>query len=898
MAFKGNLSTDNSISGALSGDGSLSGNLGGEDSISGGLSSEGSMSGEVQAEGSLSGTVSGGTLSGTLSKGGSGVSDVIVDGESVVSEGIATIPAASGSELGVVKVNAGNGLTYDRNTISMNVASTTQSGAMSAADKTKLNSISPNAEVNQNAFSNVRINTTIIQADTKTDTLRLYAGNNITLLPNAYDDSITISANGIEYAQGSGIRFAKKTGSPTVISASLGGELDATDNSATLTLTDPTDTSLQVANIQFPAASNSCAGLMTASDKAKLSGIASGAQANVLEGIQKNGTNIPIANKIANIEVPTKTSELTNDSDFITSADIPEVAVPSTTTPLMDGTAEVGTEKKFARGDHRHPTDTSRAPLASPALTGIPTAPTASAATDTTQIATTAFVHDVVETMGGGISDVTINGTSVVTDNVAEIPLASTSANGAMSASDKTKLNGIDANAEENQNAFSNVKVGSTTIAADSKTDTLEFVAGSNVTLTPDATNDKLTIEATDTTYSDATVTTHGLMSANDKAKLDGIESGAQVNRTYTAVTGKPTGNLTPDFGDTITVSQVSQDATGQVSVTDRTVEIPDTVATPSSNGLMSSADKTKLNGIDDHAEVNVIEAIKVNGTSQTVTSKAVDIAVPTKISDLTNDSDFVEDASYVHTDNNYTSTEKNKLAGIASGATANTGTVTSVGVTAGSGMSVSGSPVTTSGNITVGHSNSVTPQPTQAVYPITIDEQGHVGSYGSAAVIPTATSDLTNDSNYVSADASGNITATGDVTDGSGNVLSDKADTSDLSALIQSKVFLANYTFKNTTANAWQYTGKSFTIPDGYAAICYVLSNYASGACKGLGLSVASTLPAAGAPELHQDTNSTHLNRTCAFYVPAGTYYVFSKRAAVSSSNNTYNVQGIQIKL
>lgn len=47
-------------------------------------------------------------------------------------------------------------------------------------------------------------------------------------------------------------------------------------------------------------------------------------------------------------------------------------------------------------------------------------------------------------------------------------------------------------------------------------------------------------------------------------------------------------------------------------------------------------------------------------------------LVVPTKTSDLTNDSDFVEDANYVHTDSNYTSAEKTKLAGIASGAEAN----------------------------------------------------------------------------------------------------------------------------------------------------------------------------------------------------------------------------------
>ena len=68
-----------------------------------------------------------------------------------------------------------------------------------------------------------------------------------------------------------------------------------------------------------------------------------------------------------------------------------------------------------------------------------------------------------------------------------------------MTSAEKTKLSGIASGAEVNQNAFSNVKVGSTTVAADGKTDTLELVAGSNVTLTPDATNDKVTIAATNT---------------------------------------------------------------------------------------------------------------------------------------------------------------------------------------------------------------------------------------------------------------------------------------------------------------------------------------------------------------------------------------------------------------
>lgn len=52
-----------------------------------------------------------------------------------------------------------------------------------------------------------------------------------------------------------------------------------------------------------------------------------------------------------------------------------------------------------------------------------------------------------------------------------------------------------------NQNAFSNIKVGNTTVAADTATDTVTLVAGNNITITPDATNDKIIIAATDTVY-------------------------------------------------------------------------------------------------------------------------------------------------------------------------------------------------------------------------------------------------------------------------------------------------------------------------------------------------------------------------------------------------------------
>lgn len=126
-------------------------------------------------------------------------------------------------------------------------------------------------------------------------------------------------------------------------------------------------------------------------------------------------------------------------------------------------------------------------------------------------------------------------------------------------------------------------------------------------------------------------------------------------------------------------------------------------VAQESGKGLSTNdyttAEKNKLSGIDTGAEVNVIESVVVNGTTATISNKTasvtiqagaidsisvngtaqtidanknVNITVPTKTSDLTNDDNVVKDASYVHTDNNYTTAEKTKLSGIEAGAEAN----------------------------------------------------------------------------------------------------------------------------------------------------------------------------------------------------------------------------------
>lgn len=131
-----------------------------------------------------------------------------------------------------------------------------------------------------------------------------------------------------------------------------------------------------------------------------------------------------------------------------------------------------------------------------------------------------------------------------------------------------------------------------------------------------------------------------------EKNKLSGIASGAEVNvqsnwnesssSSDAYIQNKPT-----------KLSQFTNDGDGTTGSSFATTSYVDT------NG-------------------GKIDVIKVNGTSQAITNKAVDITVPTKTSDLANDSNLVEDASYVHTDNNYTTAEKNKLSGIATGAEVN----------------------------------------------------------------------------------------------------------------------------------------------------------------------------------------------------------------------------------
>lgn len=128
---------------------------------------------------------------------------------------------------------------------------------------------------------------------------------------------------------------------------------------------------------------------------------------------------------------------------------------------------------------------------------------------------------------------------------------------------EKNKLSGIATGAEVNQNAFSNVKVGTTTIAADAKTDTIEFV-GSNVTITPDATNDKVTFAVADGTTSAKGVVqltnSTSSTSTTTAATPNSVKSAYDLANTANtkATTAQATADGKADKGHKHTVSEIT----------------------------------------------------------------------------------------------------------------------------------------------------------------------------------------------------------------------------------------------------------------------------------------------------------------------------------------------------
>jgi len=125
-------------------------------------------------------------------------------------------------------------------------------------------------------------------------------------------------------------------------------------------------------------------------------------------------------------------------------------------------------------------------------------------------------------------------------------------------------------------------------------TDTVTFAGAGAASVAYNTSNNTLTVTGTDTTYSAATTSAAGLMSATDKTKLDAVEALADVTDTANVVAA-----LTA--GTNITIA-----GNGTISSTD--TDTTYSAATTSAAGLMSASDKTKLDGVAASAIASVAE--------------------------------------------------------------------------------------------------------------------------------------------------------------------------------------------------------------------------------------------------------------------------------------------------
>lgn len=236
-----------------------------------------------------------------------------------------------------------------------------------------------------------------------------------------------------------------------------------------------------------------------------------GAQANVLETIKVNGVMQSIEDKAVDITVPTKTSQLNNDSTFQTSA---QVVAAINTAISKSGHAS------FQKVD------------------AVPKADAAQENILYLVMNTTTKHYDIYAKIKGDgdsytmelLDDTTVDLSGKV-DKVAGKGLSTND----YTTAEKTKLEGVAEGANKYVHPSYTAKTSGlykVTVDATGHVSAVAAVTKDDITA--------LGIPGQDTTYPEATTTKAGLMSAADKSKLDGmtIATDAEVSEMLTEVFG------------------------------------------------------------------------------------------------------------------------------------------------------------------------------------------------------------------------------------------------------------------------------------------------------------------------------------------------------------------------
>ena len=455
-------------------------------------------------------------------------------------------------------------------TISIAAASQLVAGSMSAVDKTKLDGIASGAQVNvatNLGQGNLTGNNITLTSSTGTSTILSSVTTSIAGLMTATDKTkLDGIASGAQVNVGTNIGFGtltattvpltSSTGSGSTIqpvTTSLAGVMTATDKTkldgialGATNFTHPTDganvtivgdttgkvlSAVTVNNLGHVTSISSktlVASDIPSLDASKItSGVLDAARLpsyvdDVLEFA--NLAAFPGTGETGKIYVAIDTNKTYrwggSSYVYITSGAVDSVAGRTGIITLTK--SDVGLGNVDNTTDVGKPVSTAqqtaldlKANLDSPNLTGTPSAPTAVTSDNTTKLATTAFVKNQSYVTSSGVTSVT--GTSPIVSSggvtpAISISAATTSDAGSLSASDKTKLDGIASGAQVN--VATNLGQGS--------------ITATTIPLTSST--------GTGTTLPAVTTSLAGLMAAADKTKLDGIETAATGDMTASEI--------------------------------------------------------------------------------------------------------------------------------------------------------------------------------------------------------------------------------------------------------------------------------------------------------------------------------------------------------------------------
>ncbi|MGN0138267.1 MAG: hypothetical protein ACI381_06660 [Candidatus Methanomethylophilaceae archaeon] len=364
----------------------------------------------------------------------------------------------------------------------------------------------------------------------------------------------------------------------------------------------------------------------TNAEKSKLSGIETGAQVNVLETVKVNGEALTSTDKAVDVTVPTKVSQIENDTGFITKAvaDLANYYVKSETYTRAEVQGLIAAIPLFSV------TTVDALPAEGDPLK-IYFVPKEGSTTDAHDefiwvdgawelIGTTAFVL----TIDQGSSGISINGTALQ---------GASSAQPGLMTPDHIALIGTKADAS----ALSGYVPVSRMVNGHALTGNIEITAG-DVGALPDDTYipPEIIVDEVMTATSPNPVSSRGIYQAI-------IDAGESIT-----VAAHVSDKSNPHD---VTKAQVGLGNCDDTSDLDKPISTATQTALDgkvdkvSGKGLSTedytTAEKTKLAGIASGAQVNVLEGVKVNGTALVPVSKVVDITVPTDTADLTNGADY-----------------------------------------------------------------------------------------------------------------------------------------------------------------------------------------------------------------------------------------------------------------